>query len=216
MSQCDKYSKWFSAYMEGDLASNQCAQIEAHLDSCDDCRARYQSLKALNHRLNHLARPKTGPHFESLLYYRLRQEQRQRRRFGFALFGRTGFAPAYAVAALLLIFIGAQIQKSMIIRQYNQINPFNYALLNSSSENGHLVVAQFDSTQRRIKLINIGNVPGASATQTIYLTDKQLADLQRTLLPELRTATRRGVSDYSSYRTLRNQPQIIRTSHYQF
>lgn len=216
MSQCDKFSTWFSAYMEGELASDRRTQLEAHFDSCDDCRSRYRSLEALNHRLHHLAQPKTGPHFDSVLYYRLRQEQRGQRWFSMPLFGSVRFAPAYAFAALVLLFLGAQIQKSMMIRQNNQINTINYALLNSSAENGHLVVAQFDSTQKRIKLINIGNVPSAPATQTIYLTDKQLADLQRSMLPELRTATRREMRDYSTYRTLRNQPQIIRTSHYQF
>ncbi len=44
-SDCQEIIKRINAYIDGELDSSQCAQLEAHIDACTDCQIVFNTLK---------------------------------------------------------------------------------------------------------------------------------------------------------------------------
>lgn len=50
MTHCDHIHQ-VSAYHDGELPSSVCAELKAHLETCEPCRRHLQALRAISHRL---------------------------------------------------------------------------------------------------------------------------------------------------------------------
>jgi hypothetical protein len=60
---CRKVSRWFSAYIEGDLLPPQKSQVDEHLLLCSQCRERLTDLKLIIQTANELEKQNPGPYF---------------------------------------------------------------------------------------------------------------------------------------------------------
>ncbi len=47
MKTCEKFAPLLSAYFDGELTEEECAQVRAHLEECEDCRVRLSEYAAL-------------------------------------------------------------------------------------------------------------------------------------------------------------------------
>jgi hypothetical protein len=219
MNNCHKFSNWFSQYIDGDLAAEKSLLLKTHLADCESCRVSFEGVTSLRRNLQSLSHRKTSKSFDAVLHDRLRREQRHAPRpiFRSSFFEAYWRLPAYAAAALLFIFLGAQLQKHAAVKQYNQLNSIAYALKNSAGEPGHLVVACIDTTNNRIRLINYVNVESAASSPAFYVTEKMLTDLRKSNLPDLRNASSARDTNLGNYSSARSHPQILPvSSQYQF
>jgi hypothetical protein len=219
MNNCHKFSNWFSEYMDGELAADKSLLLKNHLADCESCRVSFEGVTALRQNLKSLSRCKTSKSFEAVLQDRLRREQRHapRHTFRSSFFETYWRLPAYAAAALLFIFLGAQLQKHAYVKQFNQLNSIAYALKNSAGEPGHLVVARIDTTNNRIRLINYVNLESAASSPAFYMTEKMLTDLRKSNLTDLRNASKVRGTGLGKYPSASIHPQLIPvSSQYQF
>jgi hypothetical protein len=217
MKNCHKISKWFSEYIDDDLAADKSALFKEHLDNCEYCRARFEGLTHLRQNLKSLTPFKASASFDAVLLNRLRHEKRKAAQHSSwsSLFESSYWRlPAYAAAAMLFLFLGAQMQKFAFLKQLDQSKSIVYTLKNSAGEPTHLIFARIDSAENRIHLTNFGNnnVESAASTPAFYMTEKELRDLRNAGLPDLRKAANYRMSDFNSYPSSRNQPRIINAS----
>lgn len=219
MNHCHKFSNWFSEYMDGDLPADKSLLLKTHLVKCESCRLSFEGVTALRKNLKGLSRYKASKSFDAVLQDRLRREQRHAPRSFFRLpfFEAYWRLPAYAAAAILFIFLGAQLQKSAYIKQYDQLSSIAYALKNAASGPGHLVVARIDTTGNRFRLYNYVNVASAESSPAFYMTEKELVDLRKSKLPNLRKTSNTRNNNFSNSPSVERKLQILPvSSQYQF
>jgi len=63
MSQCEAIRNEMSAYLDGELAESEQAEVRAHLDCCERCRRHLAELQRLSHGVAHLPRLEPPPGF---------------------------------------------------------------------------------------------------------------------------------------------------------
>ncbi len=216
MSQCDQVLDSFTAYMDGELSEDKKRQIEAHLQVCISCRARFESLQTMCTALHKLPRPKPSPGFDAALRYRIRREMAApRSRFSITPLAERLRVPAYAFAALLLVFLGAQLQKAAMNKELRQAIALNEALLNNAAAGTRFVVAEIDTAEKRVRLINYLN--GRTVPMPmVVVSNAQLDAKQQAPLPDLRNAPSSGRQSLTVPQTRRPGGRIIQVSQYQF
>jgi anti-sigma factor RsiW len=93
-----------SALIDGELAERERLALEAHVSTCEDCRATLAVLRATVADLHTLAQPELAPQGEWALKAALRRNQRPRRWQAISL--AMGSAAAALVAVLALVLHG--------------------------------------------------------------------------------------------------------------
>ncbi|MDZ7370816.1 MAG: zf-HC2 domain-containing protein [candidate division KSB1 bacterium] len=219
MSLCNRVQKLFSAYYEGELAEDQKIAFEQHLEECPRCRENFSAFKVVCRRLKELPKPKPTPYFDAALYYRVRREQRPASRY--AVFpmpsGRT--VPVFVAAAVLLVFLGAQLQKAAMDKQIRDLAALNDLLRQNAEVSAHFVVTQIDTTANRIKVIKYINTRPAGVEWVNYPSQasrRTLIDRDADGYPDLRRAPRPATGLFSPQPSDFNGARVIQASQYQF
>lgn len=105
MTTCKKFVEKLSEYLDGYLNSPDNMKIEEHLKNCPNCNNEFQQIRDLKNSLSSLPKHKTSPHFEPILYAKLRSNKNQ----SFNLFSNLNFklkVPIYVGAAAILLLTG--------------------------------------------------------------------------------------------------------------
>jgi len=200
MKNCDYYEKSFSEYLDETIDEDGRAQLQAHLHDCDTCREKVQSLRTLKTSLASLPRVTTSEYFNIILQSKIRQETRTNhaRNWSLPLFELGWKVPAFAVVALFLIFIGAQLQRLSSV-QSNQAPTGNMATVQKALQGelnyidpGYMIVS-LDSSRNTLKVMNYQDLDKAKSLDAVrsnfhtedYLIQNILQDEQ---LPNLKDA----------------------------
>ncbi len=95
---CLSCKRNLSAYIDGELAPPLVSAVEAHLASCPDCRAEYDSLRAVTDALTALETPEPRRGLDAAVMDRIAREGESNR--------LPWFIPAPVCAAAFGLFIG--------------------------------------------------------------------------------------------------------------
>ncbi len=104
MKECKHYSKLYSSYIEHELAAEERAQFERHLNACPTCQENLKALQLIRKRLRTLKPIQTRPDFETVLRARI-QMTKNVGRYSFWALPPVVRWPAMATAAAVLLFI---------------------------------------------------------------------------------------------------------------
>ncbi|MBN1560223.1 zf-HC2 domain-containing protein [candidate division KSB1 bacterium] len=212
MKNCDHYTTLFSDYIDGDLDDRARSSLRAHLAACPACAQRLNAMQAVRGSLAQLPHIKTSESFDLLLQARLRREMRQApRRRPFPLFELNWRVPAYAAAALCLVFFGALLQRrsysSFIAKSSDSVAMDTVRRTDLAAiEPGYLVFVELDTVNNLYRIINYGGIDNVNSLQDFRRALAQQDDNRtRTGLPNLRTAPQnRSVT----MRTRQDMPQL--------
>lgn len=157
--------------LDGSLDPKNKSLLQAHLQSCTSCQTQFDSLKSMKKSLASLPRVKSSDSFDVVLHAKLRQEMRYKssRRWSFSLFEFRWKVPAYAVVAIFLMIIGAQLQR-FVTAQSGGVQDNRIAIGDAVNgtvqyvEPGYIVVADRDSAKNTIRVVNY---PDLDRTSTI-------------------------------------------------
>lgn len=73
---CEDFVGTISAYVDGDLSEELCAELDKHLKECDNCRIVVNTLKKTIDIVHHQAEMNKAPaDVKERLFYRLNLEQ---------------------------------------------------------------------------------------------------------------------------------------------
>ena len=73
---CKEFVNTISAYVDGDLSDELCAELDKHLSECDNCRIVVNTLKKTIDIVHHQAElDKTPADVKERLFYRLNLDQ---------------------------------------------------------------------------------------------------------------------------------------------
>lgn len=214
MKDCDHYIHLFSDELDETIDPQKRTALQSHLRACSACREKLDSLRGVKNSLASLPRVKTSDSFDIVLRAKIRQEQRYQRSssrsFSFFEFGWK--TPAYAVVALLLMFVGAQFQKFTTMPS-NTPTDTRIALEDALNgkikyiDPGYLVISDLDSAHNRLRVFNYPDLDRA-ATIEDYESNraKNVYVVRDEQLPDLREAPQNParIRETDSF----NQPQI--------
>ncbi len=214
MKDCDHYIHLFSDELDETIDPQKRIALHSHLRACSACREKLDSLRGVKNSLASLPRVKTSDSFDIVLRAKIRQEQRYQRSssraFSFFEFGWK--TPAYAVVAILLMFIGAQFQRFATMPSNPQPDT-RIALEDALNGNmnyidpGYLVISDVDSMSNTVRVFNYPNLDRA-ANMADYKSNRAKSDyvVRDEQLPDLREAPQNQprIRQTSSF----NQPQI--------
>lgn len=191
MNNCHNYSKWFSAYIDGELAPHKRQKLDQHISTCSACAQQIYEMQQLEQNLHALPRLEISSSFDVILHAQLRKEMRreQQRTFRFPFLELNWKIPAYATAAVILVFVGIMLQRFATMSPSMTQNPNSIAYLiqESQTDPGHFVITKIDSSSNRFEIINYVDIDKARPSSGSTL---QRARIQgRGTLPDLRTAT---------------------------
>ncbi|MBN1464202.1 zf-HC2 domain-containing protein [candidate division KSB1 bacterium] len=200
MKNCDYYRTLFSDYIDAELDAPALSALKAHLDGCAACAQSLRDMQAVKSSLASLPPVKTSESFDLLLQARLRRETRQTaksRRF-FPFFELNWRTPAYAAAALCLIFFGSLLQR-FASSSYSATSSDTATLLNAlrndiAVEPGYMVFVELDTVNNRYRIINYAAIDNMDSRKEFQRTGDDMR-----ALPNLRDAPQ-------------NEPVLIRTS----
>lgn len=99
MTDCEKYMELMSAMLDGELTSEQEAELRTHIDQCEDCRRVYDAFKGISGALTEelVTPPDT---LVKGVMYKIKVQKKSEKRFSFGHF--TALA-----ACLALVLFGA-------------------------------------------------------------------------------------------------------------
>ncbi|NOY60571.1 MAG: hypothetical protein GXO75_16805 [Calditrichaeota bacterium] len=122
MTDCYKFEKRLSDFLEGSLSTNEKESFERHLGKCAKCREKSEQVQLLRNTLSALPRHKTSPSFDAVLRSNIRREIKN----GGSVFRfpKINFAwqlPVFAATAILFIALGILIDQAFI--RNNQLSP---------------------------------------------------------------------------------------------
>jgi len=95
---CDEYKGLLSALLDGELPPEERARVEAHLETCPECRQLLEELRALDTQLAALPGVAASPDFDARLGKRIRRPR--------ILTFRPTMRIAWAAAAVVLVAVG--------------------------------------------------------------------------------------------------------------
>lgn len=187
MKSCDYYRTLFSGYIDADLDA---PALQAHLEGCPACAQSLRDLQAVKRSLAMLPQVKTSESFDILLQARLRHERRQTtRRRVFPLFELNWRAPAYAAAALCLIFFGSLLQRltySPSTARSSDTAALVNALRNDVAvEPGYMVFVELDTVSNRYRIINYAAIDNMDSRKEFQ---RRLPNDDMDVLPSLKDA----------------------------
>ncbi len=97
MTDCEKYLELMSAMLDGELSSEQEAELRTHIDKCEDCKRVYNAFKGISGALTEeLATPPDT--LVKGVMYKIKNQKKSEKRFAFGRF------TALAACLALLLF----------------------------------------------------------------------------------------------------------------
>src|SRR5258708_9604506 len=106
---CEQYLNWIQEQVDGTIGSIRRAQIEVHVDECDDCRGLVEALKRIDDAAADLPELAARDRAWLQIAGRLRQEGRIREEARAARPAGHGYAAWLAIAAALVIAAGSAV-----------------------------------------------------------------------------------------------------------
>jgi hypothetical protein len=208
MRNCKYYSKLFSDYVDHTIDSTAQASLQKHVEHCPACKAKLQDLSNMKNALASLPQVKTSDSFDAVLHANLRREMRraQPRKWRLPFFELNWRAPAYAFAAIFLVFLGAYLQRMNSPQLSIDPNSTVIAVRNASAgqmnyiDPGYMIFAGLDSVKNIVKIVNYPELDKARTMKSYnanFIVPEE--DLLQDELPNLREAPE-------------NQPVLLQTS----
>ncbi len=71
MTECDKFKKFFSEYLDGEISFEERRSLEAHLQMCNDCSETVRQMKIIQESLRRMPQVKTSADFEHRLHQQI-------------------------------------------------------------------------------------------------------------------------------------------------
>lgn len=106
---CGEIQKRFSAYLDGELESDQKATMEVHLRGCEACQRALKTLTETWDLVVTIPEAESAPYFYTRLKARIASEER-RRRWGWV---ERVLVPASAVAVVILgVLVGSTVGRN--------------------------------------------------------------------------------------------------------
>ena len=102
---CRKVSRWFSAYIDGDLLPNRKALLDEHLQSCSQCREKLTDLKLIVQTAADLEVKRPGPYFANRVLCAISAKSQPGEILSSWKFRLTLSSMAFVVAACVTIFV---------------------------------------------------------------------------------------------------------------
>ena len=197
MRNCKYYSKLFSDYVDHSIDPTAQASLQQHLEDCPACKAKLQELSNMKYALASLPRVKTSDSFDVVLHANLRREMRmaQPRRWRLPFFELNWRAPAYTFAAIVLVFLGAYLQRLNSPQFSIDPNSTVIAVRNGSAgqmnyiDPGYMIFAGMDSVKNTVKIVNYPELDRARTMESYnsnFIVPEE--GLLRDELPNLREA----------------------------
>ncbi|NIA29883.1 MAG: hypothetical protein GWP06_08245 [Actinobacteria bacterium] len=122
MTDCYKFEKRLSDFLEESLSTNEKESFERHLGKCAKCRKKSEQVQVLRNTLSALPRHKTSPSFDTVLRSNIRREIINNGSvFRFPKINFVWQLPVFAAAAILFIAVGILIDQAFI--RNNQLSP---------------------------------------------------------------------------------------------
>lgn len=155
MTDCYKFEKRLSDFLEGSLNTKEQELFEKHLQVCDHCREKSEQVQLLRNTLSALPRHKASPSFDAVLRANIRRELKT----GYSAFHfpKINFAwqlPAFAAAAILFIAVGIFIDQTFIrIHQQSPIASANIILEPQPSQTVN-AQSSHKASQESLKITN--------------------------------------------------------------
>jgi len=181
---CSKYEAQFNDYLDGELSPRELQALQHHLKVCLTCYRNWSSLqrtKEILHRLPHLNPPE---HLSAVIMARLKERGQRRRSLFFTGFPRW-FAPAFAVAVLLLISVALW-----------QLLPPPFARQSPTSDSKDSLIDPSARSGTKFKTHSSDSVP------VMVLRVKDFSRADQELESMLRSFNRPVLSDNESIRSL--------------
>ncbi len=205
MKNCTSYKKLFSEYVDKTLEPARSRDLEAHTASCAACKSSLDAMLSIKRSLASLPKIGASDSFDAVMRARLRQQIRRegyrtRSLWRLPSFSLNFKAPAYAVLAVLLIFLGAMLQKTynsgpQVVKGNYQFSQVQQALLQKAGaiDPGYMVIAQRDSVNNRIVIINYVDIDEIAPLDDSLQKRTQGLIYSKTGLPNLREAPSRQI-----------------------
>ena len=106
---CERYLNSIHESIDGTIGSIRRAELEMHLDQCEDCRALYDDLKRIHDAAAEMPRLEAPDRAWLQIAGRLRQEGRIRQESTAATVGRRGYVGWLAAAAAVILAVAAAV-----------------------------------------------------------------------------------------------------------
>jgi hypothetical protein len=100
---CRKVSRWFSAYIDGDLLPQQTTQLEEHLSQCGQCREKLADLRLIVQTAGELEKQSPGPYFVNRLICAVNANDQPQEMLSSWKFRLTLSGMAFVVAACMTL-----------------------------------------------------------------------------------------------------------------
>ncbi len=71
MTECDKFKRFFSDYLDGEISFEERRSLEAHLQVCTDCSETMRQMKIIQESLRRMPQVKTSADFEQRLHQQI-------------------------------------------------------------------------------------------------------------------------------------------------
>lgn len=103
MTNCDKFKLHYSDYIDGELPSDQCQEVDHHLTLCPTCREIVRQMKIIQQSLRQIPQITTSPDFEAKLKQQILQQNPHR---SFATFPWQSWKLPAMGSAIVLATVG--------------------------------------------------------------------------------------------------------------
>jgi len=126
MTDCYKFEKRLSDFLEGSLSTKEKEFFERHLEKCAKCREKSEQVQLLRNTLSALPRHKTSPSFDAVLRSNIRREMKNvGSAFRLPKINFVWQLPVFAATAILFIAVGILIDQAFI--RNNRLSPMESA-----------------------------------------------------------------------------------------
>ena len=226
MKNCSYFTKMFSHYIDDLLETKEVIVLETHLSSCPQCHKKFENMKNIKRSMANLPKASASDSFDAVMHARLRQQIRhENKRSGLQRFPRFFEhlkAPAFAVAAVTLVFFGAMLQRfygtspSMASMDAQILNTRQNVAQNVKvADPGYLVVSKLDTANNRIVITNYPDIDEFAPAQN-NLRRRTINQMTvNTSLPNLKEAPTERVYRTSMHPNA-NRPGIQLAKEYVF
>ncbi len=214
-------------YLDDLLDGHKRQQLDAHLSSCSRCREEIEQMRAVTRSLNALPKVSSSDSFDLVLQARLRQQIRQEvpnHTIRWLPFFENLKAPSFAVAAVLLMFIGAmlhrfygtpQAQPQFQVQGQGPAATQDFVKNVSIADPGYMVVAHRDTVNNRIVIINYVDIDNITPARDTLLRRARLSSQQNNEFPDLKQAPPKQVRSIPAP-AHSNRPRIQYATEYRF